>query len=452
LKAKYLIGAALSLWIPANTATAAERPVGIEKIQHIVVLYMENRSFDNLYGLFPGANGLSNAESAAIQLDSDGKPYATLPAVIHTAHGKPSETDARFPSNLPNKPFDIGRYVPIDQNTGDLVHHFYQNQMQINGGKNNNFVNVSNAGALTMGYYDGRDLPLWKYASQYTLADNFFQGAFGGSFLNHLWLICACTPTYPNAPKKMRAILDKNGKLLKDGALTPDGYAVNTIQPYYMPHKLSVKDSRKTLPPQTHATIGERLSEKNIDWAWYAGGWNDALSGWPAPSFKFHHQPFVYFSKYADGSQAKAQHLKDESDFIKAINEGKLPPVSFYKPIGIHDEHPGYADIVTGEKHIAEIIDSIQRSPMWKNTAIIVTYDENGGFWDQAAPPKGDRWGPGTRIPTIVISPFAKRGYVDHTLYNTTSILKFIETRFDLKPLGERDAKANGLLGAFDFK
>lgn len=448
MKKSHCIG--LTLLLASLPAIAADRPDGIDKIQHIVVIYLENRSFDHLYGLFPGANGLSNAGGAAIQTNRDGKPYVALPPAMQT-EVKPPIADKRFPDNLPNRPFDIAAYASPNQKTSDLVHRFYQNQMQINGGRNDQFVAFSDAGALSMGYYDGRDLPLWKYAEQYTLADNFYQAAFGGSFLNHFWLVCACTPHYPDAPAGLRVSLDDKGNLLKDAPLTPDGYAVNTIQPYYMPHKPSLSDKKTTLPPQTLPTIGDRLSEKGIDWAWYAGGWNDALSGWPAPSFQFHHQPFAYFSQYADGSENKAKHLKDETDLMAAIDRGTLPPVSFYKPLGIHNEHPGYSDVATAEKHVANIIAKIVHSPLWKNTAIIVTYDENGGFWDHAAPPKGDRWGPGTRIPTIIISPYAKRKYVDHNVYDTTSILKFIETRFALSPLGERDAQANGLLGAFDF-
>lgn len=441
---------AIVLCIPAHWASATEMPPGLEKIKNIVVLYLENRSFDHLYGSFPGANGRANAGDAAIQVDNDGKPYATLPPVA-ISHGKQSTVDKRFPDNLPNQPFDIATYLPPNQKTGDLVHKFYQNQMQINDGRNNRFAAVSDAGALTMGYYDGSQLSLWKYAEKYTLADNFYQAAFGGSFLNHFWLICACTPVFPDAPTNMRAVLDEKGNLVKDGNVTPDGYAVNTTQPFYTPHKPGT-DIKETLPPQTFPTIGDRLNEKNIAWAWYSGGWKDALAGSPDATFQYHHQPFAYFEAYADGSKNKARHLKDESEFISDIEKGNVPPVAFYKPLGIHNEHPGYSDVITGDKHVTEIIAKIEHSPMWKHTAIIVTYDENGGLWDHAAPPKGDRWGPGTRIPAIIISPFAKKGYIDHTLYDTTSILKFIEMRFGLKPLGERDQKANGLMGAFEFK
>ena len=133
------------------------------------------------------------------------------------------------------------------------------------------------------------------------------------------------------------------------------------------------------------------------------------------------------------------------------IAAGTLPAVTFYKPIGTDNEHPGYANVLTGDQHAAQIIQAIEKSPLWSDTVIIVTYDENGGLWDHVAPPKVDNWGPGTRIPAIVISPFAKRGFVDHTVYDTTSILKFIETRHGLVPLGDRDAAAADLSNALTF-
>lgn len=432
------------MFLLATCATAGEHKA--EQIQHIIVIYLENHSFDNLYGQFPGANGLAQAGQAALQTDLEGKLYTTLPQVMDAGHKKP---DTRFPKDLPNQPFAINQYVPPDQKTGDLVHRFYQHQAQIHGGLNDRFAAVSNAGGLVMGYYEGRNLPLWKYAQKYTLADNFFQAAFGGSFLNHFWLICACTPRYENAPNKVTIKLDANGNLRKDAQVI-DGYAVNTLQPGTPPFKRGTSP-RKQLPLQTMPTIGDRLAEKNISWAWYAGGWNDALAGKPARNFQYHHQPFGYFSRYAAGTAARAKHLKDEADFIQDIDNGTLPAVAFYKPIGDLNEHPGYANLRSGEQHIADLLARIEASPQWKNTAVIVTYDENGGFWDHVAPPVKDRWGPGSRVPALVISPFAKRGFVDHTEYDTTSILKFIEKRFNLKPFADRDANANDLSNAFDF-
>jgi phospholipase C len=195
-------------------------------------------------------------------------------------------------------------------------------------------------------------------------------------------------------------------------------------------------------------TIGDRLSAKGVSWAWYAGGWNDALAGHPHPSFQFHHQPFAYFKNYGDGTPAKAEHLKDEEDFLTALKNNTLPAVAFYEPLGEFSLHPGYADVASGDAHITEILHAIEASPIWQSSVVIITFDENGGYWDHVPPPVVDRWGPGVRVPTIIISPFAKKHYVDHTAYDTTSILKFIEKRFGLEPLGKRDAAAGDLSNA----
>ncbi len=313
------------------------------------------------------------------------------------------------------------------------------------------FAGVSDASALTMGYYDITQSTLWKYAQEYTLADHFFHAGFGGSFLNHFWLVCACTPRFENAPQEMKASVDATGKMIKDGAITPDSYAINTVYSAQIPHPKD-SDKAKLLPPQTMPTIGSRLSEQNVDWAWYSGGWNDAVAGKPSSSFQFHHQPFAYFREYAEGKAARKVYLKDEADFLMALRRGDLPPVSFYKPLGEFNFHPGYARLPAGDMHLADILHAIEQSTVWKDSVVIVTFDENGGFWDHVAPPAGDRWGPGARVPTIIISPFARKHYVDHTVYDTTSILKFIETRFDLQPLGARDKAANDMTGALELE
>ena len=255
-------------------------------------------------------------------------------------------------------------------------------------------------------------------------------------------------------------------KFVHDGALTPDFFSINTMQPPYQPSAVKpAPDGDPTLadpanptvlPPQTEATIGDLLSAKGVSWAWYAGAWQATLDGTsvsPPPIFQYHHQPFNYFAAWAPGTAARAEHLKDGGvdgvAFIKAIDSAALPQVTFYKPQGNLNEHPGYADVIAGDRHIADVVGHLQNSPQWKHMLVVVTYDENGGFWDHVAPPKADRWGPGSRVPAIIISPFAKRYYVDHAQYDTTSILRFITRRFDLPKLPgltERDAalKANG--------
>jgi len=482
---------ALALALIAGCATPPPKRAGLDQIQHVIVLYAENRSFDNLYGLFPGANGIANATPAQYtQVDRDGKPLAHLPPVW-----KGKRADPAFPSDLPNRPFRIDAPpvdLPLSVKTRDLIHAFYRNQEQIDGGRNDRFAAATDAGGLVMGYYDGSQLPMWKWAQEYTLADNFFMGAFGGSYLNHVWLICACTPVDRDAPQSLRAQIDERGWLktkptsapsvltaapeFLSGTVTPDGYSVNTTQPPYQPSIVPpakggdprfTDPAKHALPPQTLTTIGDTLSAKGVSWVWYSGAWDDAVKDGMQPpeakrvvinyrepggqNFITHHQPFNYFARFAPGTPDRAEHLRDEKDLVAGIERGVLPQVVFYKPQGSLNEHPGYADVLSGDAHIADLIAKIRASPLWATSAIIVTYDENGGFWDHVAPPKGDRWGPGTRIPAMIISPHAKRHHVDHTQYDTTSILKFITKRFDLAPLPGVREGAGDLTAAFDF-
>jgi len=466
--------------VVAHSAGALAAPAGIDEIETIVVLYAENRSFDNLYGYFPGANGLQHVGRAQyLQRDRDGAVFPELPPIWDglTAKGVVPPVTQAETAHLPNQPFAIddpkGFNTPLGVVTHDLWHLFYQNQMQIDGGKNDKFVAYADSGALVMGHYDtnARKLPLWAIARRYTLADNFFMGAFGGSFLNHFWLICACAPKYPDADKSPAkdkiAVVEPDGaslelaansppsaldgipKFTRDGTLTPDFYAVNTMQPPYQPSAnppaeggdpaLADPALPTTLPPQHEETIGDLLSAKKISWAWYSGAWRATLDGQnakPVPNFQYHHQPFNYFADMAPGTAARAAHLRDGGLggvlFLEAIDAGALPPVTFYKPQGNLNEHAGYAAVLAGDKHIADVIAHLQKSPQWAHMLVIVTYDENGGFWDHVAPPKGDRWGPGMRVPTIIVSPYAKRYHVDHTQYDTTSILRFITERFSL--------------------
>ena len=450
LSAVFLSQLQASLYAQTTNYPTPTPVAGLDKINHIVVIYLENRSFDNLYGLFPSANGISNAGDSAIQRDKDGKVYDKLPPVINTSL-KPPAVDPRFPTDLANKPYRTEAFVDIEDMTGDLVHRFYQEPLQIDGGKMDKFVAYSDASSLVMSYYDGTKMPLWDYAKRFTLMDNYFHAAFGGSFLNHFYLVCACAPVYSNAPEKLIAKLDEKGALMKDGAVTPDGFAVNTMQPRLGPHAAAITDESLLLPPQTLPTIGDRLSEKGVSWAWYSGGWNDAVAGKPDAEFQFHHQPFAMFAKTAVGTPAAKEHLRDEADMMAAIEKGTLPAVTFFKPIGEDNEHPGYASVMQGEEHTAALLKKIEASPLWKDTLILITYDETGGLWDHVAPPVVDKWGPGTRVPMLVISPYAKKGYIDHHVYDTTAILKLIETRFQVAPLQSRDAGAGDLTTALDL-
>jgi acid phosphatase len=186
-----------------------------------------------------------------------------------------------------------------------------------------------------------------------------------------------------------------------------------------------------------------------VSWVWYSHGWDEALEGKP---FEGVHPLPTFFKKYAFGTRQNRLHVKDESDLLASLENETLPAVSYVTQLSTYDEHPDHATVEQSEKHIRDLIEKVKHSPEWDKTAIIVTYDDFGGWYDHVLPPEGDRWGPGGRVPMLLISPYARKGYVDHTTYNTTSILKFIEWRYGLKPLAKRDAEANNLLGAFDFE
>ncbi|MYN19199.1 acid phosphatase [Rugamonas sp. FT107W] len=455
-------------------------------VKNVVVIYLENRSFNNLFANFPGtAAPLSAATAAACQQrDRDGSVLPALPKVwggmvpnTQDIGGKKYALKEDDIKGLPNGPFKLvdteGKPLPEAVITRDLWHLFYQNQMQINGGRNDGFAAWGNTGGMVMGYYGetSKNLGLWKIAEQYTLCDNFFMAAFGGSYLNHQFLISGRTPEYFNAkdtaaakkiavlddgPTGMRLSVTKDSPAsamdgmpiyVNNGAITPDGYAVNTMAPPYQPSYirpafdgdplLADPNDAGTLPPQSYETIGDLLSARKVSWAWYGGAWQaalDARGGGEKPNFQYHHQPFNYFKQFAPGTAARAEHLRDgglgdspiSNKFLADVVAGKLPAVTFYKPQGNLNLHAGYSDVESGDAHIANVIEHLKKSPQWKDMVVVVTFDENGGWWDNVAPPKGDRWGPGSRVPAIVISPYAKKGQVDHTFYDTTSILRFI--------------------------
>jgi acid phosphatase len=535
-----------------NKPKAAKGP--LKGAKHLVVIYEENHSFDNLYGNWGSVKGKhvvgrSDATAAhTTQLSQTGAPYlclmqndVNLTSPPQTSRSSctpekvtfPDASTASYNSHFANAPFRIDDFIgpqdktcpPLDNLfafpngvskaspppgaraggcTRDLVHKFYQEIYQLNGGKQNRYLTGSDAVGLTMGYYDTKQLPLYKYlhgkkAPHYVLADHFFQGAHGGSYLNHQYLIAAQPPQWSAAPAAAHSVLDSSGGVhaaplykptgpVVDGnvtqvcgaAATANGQAcgdwtVNTSLPAtqptsnYAPQIPLVDDTKLDL------NIGDRMSDAGVSWAWYSGGWDNAAgnvggrgytngngttcsdpNSVPAPpdssgiggapycpnvTFQQHHQPFAYYSRYAPATTGRAKHLKDEKDFLFQARTGHLPKVSFVKPIGEENEHPGYASEPDGSDHLVELIKAIEHGPDGKNTLIVVTYDEFGGQWDHVSPPglgtKGahDLFGPGTRVPALVIGRPLVRSTVDHKVYDTTSIIATIEKAYGLKPL-----------------
>jgi acid phosphatase len=524
----------------AGGGSGADR---LARINHIVVIYEENHSFDNLYGSWEGVNGRANADAAhTIQLNQAGAPFECLLQTDVNLTSPPLPVTCNDPANgissdFTNAPFQIDTFIPPEWRTcpqpgqfapnglrpdpknlpggctRDIVHRFYQEQYQLDAGRQDHYTTGSDAVGLTQGYYDTSALPIYLYLHgdghpHFAIADDFFQAAFGGSFLNHQWLIAAASPTWAGAPPNLHSVVDSNGMPNKYPLYTPTGpvsdqpltqacpsavpglacgdYAVNTIQPTYQP----TSSNPVKLPPQTGTTIGDELSASGVSWAWYSGGWSNAdgdvgAPGWtngngpdcsdpdstPNPAFpycpnkvfQFHHQPFNYYANYAPGTPGRS-HLRDEAEFIQLAQASgtacKLDQVSFIKPVGLENEHPGYTSEVRGSGHLVELLQAIQNSRCSKDTMVVVTYDEFGGQWDHVSPPgqggaagPHDEWGPGTRIPTLLISPFLRGDFVvDHTQYDTTSILATIERRFGLSPLSGRDGAVNDLSNVYDAK
>jgi len=540
----------------AVVAHAEDGRHSLDHIKHIVVIYQENHSFDNLYGGWERVNGVSHAHVP--QVNQVGAAFGCLKQndVNLTSPPLPvtcADTANGITSDFGNTPFKIDSFIAATDTTcpapgafapngvlkgaglpggctRDIVHRYYQEQYQIDGGKLDRYVTGSDAVGLVMGFYDTKKLPIYAYLHSpghphYVIADNFFQAAFGGSFLNHQWLVAAATPEWTGAlndgsSNDLHSVVDANGMpnnyalyaspagtTVKDQALTascspasnrgptPAGvvcgdFAVNTIQPWAWPYAPGTANAKR-LPPLTTPTIGDRLTKASVDWAWYSGGWANAEgdttqpgytngsgpttcadanaiagSTWPkCPDklFQFHHQAFNYFANYAPGTGARSAHLRDEAEFLQLAQKSShhdcdLKAVSFIKPLGAENEHPGYASESAGSDHLVSLIKAVQGSACAKDTMIIVTYDEFGGQADHVAPPavgnlKGayDRWGPGTRIPALVIAPHLRSHFaVDSAVHDTTSILATIEHRFKLPALGSRDAAVEDLTTVFD--
>jgi acid phosphatase len=549
--------------VGVTVGSAAKKPnpglAVLAKMNHIVVIYEENHSFDNLYGGWEGVNGLS--KGSVKQVNQSGIPFTclmqqdvNLTVPPQSATCTDTTTATSFTSHFTNAPFTIDALIPpaattcpppgvfaangvlVGQGvqggcTRDIVHRFYQEQYQLDNGKMDRYVTGSDATGLAMGVYDTKSLPVYKYLHsanhpRYAIEDDFFQGAYGGSYLNHQWLICACAPLWNGAPNDggandLHSVIDGNGmpnnyplyssplgSAVRDQNLTASctppavrpaapsqfacgDFSVNTTQPTYQPFAPGTATTRQ-LPPSSQTTIGDRLSAAKVDWAWYSGGWSNAdgdknAPGWtngngpncsepyvlssavyptcPHADFQFHHPPLNDYADLAPGTPARAAHLKDEVEFVNLAKAStsacKLKPVSFVKPLGEENEHPGYASESEGSMHLTTLLQAIAGSACAKDTMVIVTYDEFGGQADHVAPPgtvggvpgAHDKFGPGTRIPALVLNPNLKADFVvDHVEHDTSSILTTIEKRWNLKPVATRDAAVASLATAFTAK
>ena len=363
---------------PSPTPSPSPTPTPTPALTNIIVVVMQNRSFDHLFGTFPGVNGIQPGVPGYTQTDAAGKSVTAF-----------------FQTNV--------AIADMPHLRGDLIKDW-------NKGLMDQFA--FNSGDNAMGYYDnttpGMGL-LWSWAQQYALADNFFPSAMGDAPSNQLYLIAAS---------------DNNFSF--------------SIQPFYPPCNTLTKASS----PYTFPHVGDQLAAKGLSWSWYHESFGDCAQ------YKSQENPFQFFTSSHD-----SPNLKDLSAFNTDLNAGKLPNVSFVQPGALHSTHPaGGLSISSGLTWLDGFIRQIQASPVWPTSAIVVVWDASGGLWDHVPPPqKLDSQGFGPRVPLLVISPFAKRGYISHVQMDDVSILKFIQANFKLPPLNARNQSGNDISDMLQF-
>ena len=416
------------LWILSDAESAENTPE--IPINHIVYIIQENITFDHYFGTYPGAGGIPadlklpfrpggkpefgpfhlnktaiphdlnhSWQAAQVAYDGgkmDGFLWAEWPKALH--YYWKGELPEINPAEIKPVPGLAGKGAPIFNNNirnGQLTG---KRQKSSPSGRPPDWV------LNTLSYYDYHEIPnSWEYARRYTLCDRFFSSLTGPSEPNHLYSIAA-----------------------------QSGGLVNNPGP----------DIARKEAVYNFETAAELLQGNGISWKYYDGKPNPRLhSLWnPLPGFK---------NFTPNGELMK--NVVPLADFFSDIKSGRLPSVCWIVPDGPDSEHPPH-DSARGMWYVTELVNAVMTSDFWKDTAIIITWDDYGGFYDHVTPPKVDKYGYGFRVPGLVISPYARPGFIDHTQFDFTSPLKLIETRFNLPALTDRDRAANNMLSCFDFK
>jgi phospholipase C len=530
-------------------------------IKHVIVIIGENHTFDNVFATYqpppgqkvdnllsegivtasgaPGPNVGAAVQQTATDTTADGYqldpkrtgPYASLPQpnttyVPQACDGQTGNVpDSRFPSNLPNAPYQITKYVPYFDShgeysafgtcefegafVGDPLHRFYQMYQEVSEGANDlwtwvhgtagdsngappptPFTDQSTAqGALDMGFYNmaAGDAPTFEYlARHYAMSDNYHQAVMGGTGANHIMLGTGDDAFYQDATGKATAppagqIENPNAQAGSNNFYTQDGYGQSgttnggsysecsdhtqpgvagvfgylTTLPYkvadlcapghyYLLNNYnpgynvdgSLNTSTFTVPPQQSLpTIGDELSAHGISWGYFGEGYDN---GTPGPNYCGICDPMQYASSIMTDPAKRANIQHGLEDFDGEVAAGTLPAVSFLKP-GDDDGHPGYSTLAAFEAFVNHAVTEVQNDPsLWRSTAIFVTFDEGGGYYDSGYIQPVSFFGDGTRVPFLVISPYTKAGFVSHTYTDHVSILKFIERNWGLNPLSQR--------------
>jgi phospholipase C len=348
-------------------------------VKHAVVVIMQNRSFDHLFGKLPGANGAKPGDPGFVQKDAAGT--------------------------------DQTPFLLTQLNRIDLVHAHSDFVKMVDSGKMDGFALVN--GATAMGFYDnttpGIDV-LWNLAQQFALADNFFASVLGDAPTNQLYLVAASDRDFPFG-----------------------------VEPAFGP----CNEADPASTPYTFPNLADQLSAKNLAWGWFAENYGICTS------YQENQNSFQFFTSTHDSPS-----IQDFSQFKTRLANGTLPPVSFIQPTDPHAMHPSSAlDVAAGTQWLTQLVQDIQNSSVWADTAIIVVWDSAGGWYDHVAPTTVDSQGMGPRVPMLVISPFGKRNYISHVPMDDVSILRFIQWNWGLPSLNPRnDSPASGdLRDMFQF-
>jgi phospholipase C len=375
---------------PQAQAAAAHVPNGLHKVDHIVWIIQENHSFDNYFGTYPGV---------------DGTPPGTCSPVL------PGSKRCVAPFHMP-------KGMP----PCDLAHRWVIAHAAYDHGAMDGYVWAEGT-SYTIGYYDQSDIPnYWNYAKHYTLCDRFFSSLMGASLPNHLYTVAAQSGGVINNIFSIHEI--------EDVLDSPGGYSFATMVNLFTKANISWKYYVETQP--VNPTKGNRDYLADPDPKHYSL-WN------PLPGFKA-----------IRDNPADMAHLVSLNEYFRDLQRGTLPEVSWIVPMGRDSEHPPASPAV-GMWYVTRLVNALMESPYWKETVIFLTWDDYGGFFDHVPPPLVDAYGYGPRVPTLVISPFARTDYVSHETYDFTSMLKFIEVRFGLAHLTARDDHADPMFDCFDF-
>jgi len=367
-------------------------------IQHIVFIIKENRTFDHYFGTFPGADGVTSG------------------------------------------PISTGDRVPLrhaqDRMPHDIGHEWNDAHTAMHGGRMDRFDLVASAitenQILSMTQFLDADIPsYWSYAEHFALGDHMFSSLAGASFPNHLYTIAA---------QAGGAITNADSP--RWGCDADEAADVEVMDAH--------GNKARRYPCFDFPTVADSLERAGISWRYYAPVEGQAGYIWSALDAIRHVRQTALWN----------QRVLPFGTFVADAQSGALPAVSWLVPDFADSEHPTVGrfagtsqsvSVCVGENWTVEQVNAIMQGPDWPTTAIVITWDDFGGFYDHVPPPAADQFGYGPRVPLIVISPYAKEGFVSHTVYEFASVLQLIETRFNLAPLTTRDAIANSMLDMFDF-